>query len=102
MKAILTFTIKALGFTMLLALLVSISTAQAQADALAPVNISLVADKISYGPTDPVKVQVVVYNDQADDILDVIADIFGAAAGVCLYKLWFLRKIKADAEIQMS
>jgi hypothetical protein len=73
MKTVLTFTIKALGFTMLLALLVLIATAQA--DSLAPVRIGLVANEISYSPTEPIKIQVVVYNDQTDSIADVISRV---------------------------
>ena len=53
-----------------------------------------------YGLSDEIHQYFNPYRD--GDIIDVIADIFGAAASVYLYKLWFLRKIKADAEIQMS
>jgi VanZ family protein len=53
-----------------------------------------------YGFSDEIHQYFIPYRD--GDIIDVIADIFGAAAGVYLYKLLFLRKIKADAEIQMS
>lgn len=70
MKAKTTFSIWAAGL-LILSLLLS-ATAGAQTTTL-PIRIRLVADQISYGPSEPIQIQVVVSNDLDDAIGDVIS-----------------------------
>ena len=71
MKTKTRFTICAMVLVVLPVLLVT--AAWAQVPGSPPIKISIVSDNTTYGPEDPIKIQVKVFNDPDDSVGEVIS-----------------------------